>query len=188
MEGEYKKAFDFVTNTGQGLMDEGKDVTEIVKKMCPYYYELDHIMGSRASTYPIELFESEYDAMEEIDRLEGISIATTSTDNDANDEQPVRKPQKKRPISLVETQKMGEKQHPAVELLHNLSSAVEKSANQKAEAKALEMEVKLKELAASSLRAESEANFRSKELDGQQESGSGAKPADDSGKRTVIPN
>jgi hypothetical protein len=142
MEGEYKKAFDFVTNTGQGLMDKGKDITEIVKKMCPYYYELDPIMGSRASTRPIKLFESEGSAMEVIDRLEGISIVTASTDNDANDdnyydsggEQPndtqlVRKPQKKRPISLVETQKTGKKQHLAVELLHNLSSAVEKSAN-----------------------------------------------------------
>jgi hypothetical protein len=29
MESEYKNAHDFVTNTGQSLMDEGKDVTEI---------------------------------------------------------------------------------------------------------------------------------------------------------------
>jgi hypothetical protein len=53
MEGEYKKAFDFVTNRGQVLMNKGKDVTEIVKKMCPYYYELDPKMGSRAFTCPI---------------------------------------------------------------------------------------------------------------------------------------
>jgi hypothetical protein len=59
MEGEYKKAFDFVTNTGQGLIEEGKDITEIVKKMCPYYYELDPIMGNRASTKPLDLFEAE---------------------------------------------------------------------------------------------------------------------------------
>ncbi len=32
MASEYKNAHDFVNNTGQGLMDEGKDVTEIVKK------------------------------------------------------------------------------------------------------------------------------------------------------------
>jgi hypothetical protein len=36
MESEYKNAHDFVTNTGQGLMDEGKDITEIVKKMYSY--------------------------------------------------------------------------------------------------------------------------------------------------------
>jgi hypothetical protein len=56
---EYKKAFDFVTNTGQGLMEDGQDITEIVKKMCPCCYELDPIMGNTASTYPVELFESE---------------------------------------------------------------------------------------------------------------------------------
>jgi hypothetical protein len=57
MESEYKKAHDFVTNTGQGLMDEGNDTTKIVKKMCSYYYVLDlimPIMGSRASTKPLE--------------------------------------------------------------------------------------------------------------------------------------
>jgi hypothetical protein len=59
MESEYKNAHDFVTNTGQGLMDEGKDITEIMKKMCSYYYVLDPIMGNRASTIPLELFESE---------------------------------------------------------------------------------------------------------------------------------
>jgi hypothetical protein len=59
MEGEYKKAFGFVTNTGQGLMEDGQDVTEIVKKMCPHYYELDPIMGDRASMHPLELFETE---------------------------------------------------------------------------------------------------------------------------------
>ena len=59
MESEYKNAHDFVNNTGQGLMDEGKDITEIVKKMCSYYYMLDPIMGNRASTKPLELFESE---------------------------------------------------------------------------------------------------------------------------------
>jgi len=63
-EGEYKKAFDFVNNTGQGLMEDGQDITDIMKKMCPYFYELDPIMGSRASTRPMGLFESEGDATE----------------------------------------------------------------------------------------------------------------------------
>jgi hypothetical protein len=30
MESEYKNAHDFMNNTGQGLMDEGKDIIEIV--------------------------------------------------------------------------------------------------------------------------------------------------------------
>jgi hypothetical protein len=32
MESEYKNAHYFVNNTGQGLMDEDKDITENVKK------------------------------------------------------------------------------------------------------------------------------------------------------------
>jgi hypothetical protein len=64
MEGEYKKAFDFVNNTGQGLMEDRQDITDIVKKMYPYFYELDSIMGSRASICPLDLFESEGDAAE----------------------------------------------------------------------------------------------------------------------------
>jgi hypothetical protein len=64
MEAGYKKSFNFITNTGQGLMDEGKDITEYVKKMCPYYYELDPIMASRASTKPLSMFESEGDIID----------------------------------------------------------------------------------------------------------------------------
>jgi hypothetical protein len=59
MEGEYKKAFYFITITGPGLMEEGKDIIEIMKKMCPYYYELYPIMGNRASTHLLDLFKSE---------------------------------------------------------------------------------------------------------------------------------
>jgi hypothetical protein len=33
MESEYKNAHDFVTNTGQVLMDEGKAVREIVNSL-----------------------------------------------------------------------------------------------------------------------------------------------------------
>jgi hypothetical protein len=29
----YKNAHNFMNNTGQGLMDEGKDITEIMKKI-----------------------------------------------------------------------------------------------------------------------------------------------------------
>jgi hypothetical protein len=30
-------------------MEKRNDITEIVKKMCPYYYDLDPIMGTRVS-------------------------------------------------------------------------------------------------------------------------------------------
>ncbi len=58
MEADYKKAYDFVSNMGQGLMEEGKDITEYVKKLCPFYYVLDPVMASRASTKPLAMFDS----------------------------------------------------------------------------------------------------------------------------------
>jgi hypothetical protein len=58
MEANYKKAFDFVSNTVQGLMEEGKDITKYVKKLCPFYYVLDPVMTSRASTKPLAMIYS----------------------------------------------------------------------------------------------------------------------------------
>jgi hypothetical protein len=55
--------------------------------------------------------------------------------------------------------------HPAVELLSNLSTAVEKAASQKADKLAHELEVKAKELAVSKSRAETDAMLKSRELD-----------------------
>jgi hypothetical protein len=59
MEAEYKMANDFVMNAGQGLLEEGKYITQYVKKLCPFYYELHPIMADRASTKPLASFESE---------------------------------------------------------------------------------------------------------------------------------
>jgi hypothetical protein len=53
-------AFDFVKNTGQRLMWDGPDITDILKKMCSYDYELDPTVGSRASTCLLDLFESKH--------------------------------------------------------------------------------------------------------------------------------
>ncbi len=36
-------------------MEEGKDITEYVKKLCPFYYVLDPVMASRASTKPLAM-------------------------------------------------------------------------------------------------------------------------------------
>ena len=65
---------------------------------------------------------------------------------------------KKRPLTLGKNTQKKTKQHPAVELLSSLSTAVEKASSQKAEAKALE-------LAASNVRAEAEVKIKSRELD-----------------------
>ncbi len=58
MEADYKKVYDFVSNTGQRLMEEGKDITKYVKKLCPFYYILDPLMASKASTKSLAMFDS----------------------------------------------------------------------------------------------------------------------------------
>jgi hypothetical protein len=92
-------------------------------------------------------------------------------------------PKKRRPLSLADAPQKKAKLHPAVELLSTLSTAVEKAASQKAQAKVLE-------LAASNSRTEAEAKWKSRELDilekkngfGDQKSRSGAKHSRDAGK------
>jgi hypothetical protein len=122
------------------------------------------------------------DLVADIDDDDAISIGTDNTEKERNDgdyvdgsaeddvtddaskEKEPKNNKKKRPLSLAGNRKKT-KVHPAVELLTNLSSAVEKAASQKADAKALEMEVKVKELAASNSTAEAEAKLKSRELD-----------------------
>jgi hypothetical protein len=160
MEAEYGKAVNFITDTGQGLMDEGKDITEYVKKLCLYYYELDPILASRASTKPLSMFESEGDDV----------ISEKSNDGDKNndddedfilpdDEPPtpgaeenveeedlgneaIVEGKKKRPLSLQESQsqKKAAKMHSAVQLLSSLSTAIENAATQKLLVKSKEID------------------------------------------------
>ena len=160
MLGEYKKTFNFVNNTGKGLMEDGQDITDIMKKMCPYFYVLDPIMGSRASTLPLGLFESEGDATKigeagDQDHLlaqsDSVSISSnTITSNlrhagdgsgtdDVKDVNEAAGARKKRPLTLGKNTQNKTKQHPAVKLLSSLRTAVEKASSQKAEAKALEL-------------------------------------------------
>jgi hypothetical protein len=100
---------------------------------------------------------------------------------------------KKRPLSL--TKKKPTKMHPAVELLSNLSTAMEKAASQKADKLALELEVKAKELAVSKSRAETDAMLKSRELDmmkkksnREQKDRSGSKHAEVAGEGAAAPN
>ncbi len=106
------------------------------------------------------------DEGEGFDELDGILIDSDDNNNeeDAKDEvyddngdgdalasvvnEPT--PKKRRPLSLADAPKKKAKLHPAVELLSTLSTAVEKAASQKAQAKVLE-------LAASNSRTEAEA-------------------------------
>jgi len=58
MEGEFWKTYDWVKQTGQGILDEGGDITDIVLKKCPYYYVLEAVMADRPGTDPLVLFEA----------------------------------------------------------------------------------------------------------------------------------
>ena len=78
MEAMYKEASDWLSQTGQGVLAEGGDVTDAVKKRCPFFYIIDPIMCDRASIKPLAL--SEDLDWENIDN-EGTSI----TDVDVHD-------------------------------------------------------------------------------------------------------
>lgn len=50
IEDAFKKAHEWVSNTGQGVKDsDPKGFWDTVRGMCPYYEELEPIMASRAS-------------------------------------------------------------------------------------------------------------------------------------------
>ena len=52
LEAQYKKASDWKGATGAGISDPGK-VEEYLRKLCPYYFELQPIMESRHTTRPL---------------------------------------------------------------------------------------------------------------------------------------
>ncbi|KAG9403018.1 hypothetical protein AC1031_006557 [Aphanomyces cochlioides] len=49
LEQQYRSARDWLNNTGQGIEDEASIEAE-VRKICPYYYDLDGVMHDRASS------------------------------------------------------------------------------------------------------------------------------------------
>jgi hypothetical protein len=147
MEAEYKRTNNFVMNTGHSLLEEGKDITKCIKKLCPYYYVLHPVMADCASTKPIASFESEGISAfpntpsnesfltNNIDKSDGADYvddeeASEEVVKDA-DEQAPKQQKKKRPLSLAETSKKAVKVHPATELLSSLCSAMEEAASGK---------------------------------------------------------
>ncbi len=44
MEGELRKTYDWIKQTGQGILDEGGDVQDIVLKKCLYFCVLESVM------------------------------------------------------------------------------------------------------------------------------------------------
>jgi hypothetical protein len=152
MEMDFKEAHDFMHNTGSGLMSQGQDITKAVRKIFPYYYELGQVMGNRASVQPIDLFDGEDEEEDEEEAVigrnddimleddmasrlsysDGESAVERSTINVGKLSQSGSS-SKKHPISLqkFESPSKVAKKHPALVLVTNLSSAVEKVAAQK---------------------------------------------------------
>ena len=52
MEHCFKKAIDFLDGTGTGITVEAS-LRAAVTKICPYYYELEHVMSERSSGRPL---------------------------------------------------------------------------------------------------------------------------------------
>jgi len=52
IETKYKKAKDFLSGTGAGILTE-VSLKKEVEKICPYYYMLESVFGDRASFVPL---------------------------------------------------------------------------------------------------------------------------------------
>jgi hypothetical protein len=55
MEAEYRKCNDWVNQTGQGFLDEGRDITDARNKCCSFFYTLEPMMQNRPGTNPLIL-------------------------------------------------------------------------------------------------------------------------------------
>jgi hypothetical protein len=55
MEAQYKDASNWLSQTGQGVLAEGGDVTDAVEKHCPFFYIIDPIVRDRPSINPLAL-------------------------------------------------------------------------------------------------------------------------------------
>ncbi len=73
MEAEYRKTNDWINQTGQGIIDEGGDITNIVNKRCSYFYLLEPIMADRPGTNPLMVSEAGIDNGTEVDDVDTIS-------------------------------------------------------------------------------------------------------------------
>jgi len=49
MEDQYRSASDWLMNTGEGCLEHGEDVATYMKKLCPFFYEIDEVMCDCAS-------------------------------------------------------------------------------------------------------------------------------------------
>lgn len=76
LESQFRNASDWLAGTGSGIDDPGK-IEDYVKKLCPYYYDLEDVMGGRPNAQPLCQNESSSSEKEENE--------DTDEDNDNND-------------------------------------------------------------------------------------------------------
>jgi acylphosphatase len=149
MEMDLKKAHNFVHNTGSRLMSHSQNITDAVRKIFPYYYELEEVMGSRASMGCIDLFDGEDDNEANTvnnkgvlqDDIMSVLSCLSSRDADSAVERSTIKTgkqsksaasMKKRPISLQRLESPSKvAKNPTLILASNLSTTVEKAVAQK---------------------------------------------------------
>jgi hypothetical protein len=82
LERQFRDAYDFCnTETGQGLQEnDPQGFDDAVRKICPYYFDLEDIFGDRASTQPKVLFT------DNLDSSDSSSGYDSSEDEDSDDQ------------------------------------------------------------------------------------------------------
>jgi hypothetical protein len=169
MEAEYRKTNDWINQTGQGIIDEGGDITDIVNKRCSYFYLLEPIMADRPGTNPLMVSEAGIDNGTEVD--DGDTISSTSIQLAGGDksialvdESPVKEVavtnavpatagsdanSRKRPISL-QSKKLARGTRITETIMGSINQVIEKQGESKNSRKKEEIEmqkeIKVKEL------------------------------------------
>ena len=79
IEADYRKAYDWLQNTGAGVLEEGGTIDEGITKRCKYFYLLDPIMSSRAAINPLARAEIGVS-----DEVPGVESGDTLPDRNKN--------------------------------------------------------------------------------------------------------
>ena len=65
IENEFRNAADWMENTGQGVEQGGLDWRGAILKRSPYFFELEEVIGEKASTKPLMTSDKLFDLDEE---------------------------------------------------------------------------------------------------------------------------
>jgi hypothetical protein len=90
IERSFKKAHKFATSeTGVGLMEQhgNNSFQQMVRDICPYYYELVDIMADRAGVKPHITTDDNLDLDSSVENEEGSSVSGKHSSSSSDDEQ-----------------------------------------------------------------------------------------------------